>query len=517
MKQNIFLLFFVLFGSVRILSSQVSETEKSGLSAPGSYEATWSSLTKHPYPEWFQDAKFGIYFHWGVYSVPAFGSEWYPRWMYIDTLVWGAQYHKHHLETYGTTDKFGYKDFIPMFKAEKFNADEWAELFSRSGAKFAGPVAEHCDGFSMWDSRLNPWNAKKMGPKRDIVGELETAVRKKGMNFIVTLHHSWEWGWYPTWDTLTDCSDPEYSGLYGQKTLPGAFDYKNPDPAPGIEWLQMWKNKTIEVIDKYQPDMVWLDSRLSFIPDSIKKNLIAYYYNKGLEWNREVSMTYKVGELPANSAILDIEKGALDNIEKFPWLTDASVDDASWCYNNNPKYKSAQKLVNYLITIVSKNGQLLLDIPPKPDGTIPDEVKTILLEMGGWLSVNGEAIYGTRPWIRFGEGPTSDGKGDFNDKIPDFTSNDIRFTTKGDTLYALVMAIPASGKILITSLPVERFRIDAIETVGTNKKLKFSQNSDGALVVLPKMTPSEFAFALRIPGLKAVSANGKGQPGPANP
>lgn len=502
MKQKIFLLLFVMMVSVNSLFSQIPQKAKSGSNAPKLYEATWPSLTNHPYPKWFQDAKFGIYFHWGVYSVPAFGSEWYPRWMYIDTLVWGEQYYNHHRETFGTQDKFGYKDFIPMFKAEKFNADEWADLFRRSGAKFVGPVAEHCDGFSMWDSQLNPWNAKKMGPKLDIVGELETAIRKQGMNFITTFHHQWDWGWYPTWDASTDCSNPQFAGLYGPKTLPGAFDYDNPNPAPGIDYFQLWKNKIIEVIEKYHPDMVWLDSRLSFIPDSIKRNLLAYYYNKGLEWNQEVSMTYKVGELPENSAILDIEKGALEDIKKFPWLTDASIDDLSWCYNMSPKYKSAKQLINYLITIVSKNGQLLLDIPPKPDGTIPDEVKSILLDMGGWLTANGEAIYGTRPWLRFGEGPTPDGKGDFNDIIPDYTSDDIRFTTKGDTLYALVMALPSNGKTLITSLPLGKYKMDGIELVRTGKRLKFSQNSNGTLVVLPKMATSKYAFSLRIMGLK---------------
>lgn len=504
MKQTVYLFLFLLLGLLDPIFSQNSQKADSELAAPTSYEPTWTSLTKHPYPQWFENAKFGIYFHWGVYSVPAYGSEWYPRWMYVDTLVWGTQFYDHHVKTYGKPDKFGYKDFIPQFKAEKFNADEWADLFRRSGAKFVGPVAEHADGFSMWDSQLNDWNAKKMGPKRDIVGELETAIKKKGMKFITTFHHQWEWGWYPTWDTLTDCSTPQYAGLYGPKTLPGAFDYKNPNPAPSLEWFQLWKNKTIEVIVKYQPDMVWFDSRLSFIPDSIKRNLLAYYYNKGVEWNREVSMTYKVGELPANSAILDIEKGAMEDIEKFPWLTDTSVDDASWCYNLYPKYKTSQKLIDYLITIVSKNGQLLLDIPPKPDGTIPDEVKSILLDMGDWLAINGEAIYSTRPWIKFGEGPTSDGKGDFNDKIPAYTSKDIRFTTKGDTLYALVMALPSDGKTLITSLPAGKYVIGDVELVGTRKKLKFTQNHEGIEVRLPKTLPSKFAFALRIPGLKKI-------------
>lgn len=502
MRQKAFatlLIWLLLLGTI---CSQNFQKSNSAKTAQGNYSATWASLTTHPYPQWFQDAKFGIYFHWGVYSVPAYGSEWYPRWMYVDTLVWGTQFYDHHVKTYGKPDKFGYKDFIPLFKAEKFNADEWADLFKRSGAKFVGPVAEHADGFSMWDSQLNDWNAKKMGPKRDILGELEPAIRKQGMKFIATFHHQWEWGWYSTWDSLTDCSNPEYAGLYGPKTLPGAFDYHNPNPAPSLEWFQLWKNKTIEVINKYQPDLVWFDSRLTFIPDSIKMNLLAYYYNKGLEWNREVSATYKVGELPANSAILDIEKGAMAEIQAFPWLTDTSVDDASWCYNMHPRYKTSQKLIDYLITIVSKNGQLLLDIPPKPDGTIPVEVKSILLDMGGWLAVNGEAIYGTRPWTQFGEGPTTDGKGDFNDKIPAYTPKDIRFTTKGGFLYALVMAIPDNGKLLITSLPSEKYSLKTIELVGTNEKLKFMQNHEGISVELPKTFPSKFALSLRITGLK---------------
>jgi len=493
-------LFYTIMLCFSVLVSHAKNHKN--LVSPEKYESNWESLTKHPYPKWFQDAKFGIYFHWGVYSVPAFGNEWYPRWMYIDTLVWGTQFYDYHVKTYGKPDKFGYKDFIPMFKAEKFNADEWADLFRRSGAKFAGPVAEHADGFSMWDSKLNEWNAKNMGPKRDIVGELESAIRKQGMKFIATFHHQWLWGWYPTWDTLTDCSNPKYAGLYGPKVLPGAFDYKNPNPAPSLEWFQMWKNKTMEVISKYQPDMVWFDSRLSFIPDSIKRNLMAYYYNKSLDWKHEVSMTYKVGELPANSAILDLEKGALDDIQEFPWLTDASIDNASWCYNLNPVYKTSQMLIDYLITIVSKNGQLLLDIPPRPDGTIPEEVKTVLLDMGAWLSVNGEAIYGTRPWTQFGEGPTSDGKGDFNDQIPAYTSEDIRFTTKRDTLYAISMAIPDNQKIRITSLPGNKYQIKSIELLGTNQKLKFTQDEKGTLVELPKTLPSKHALSLRILGLK---------------
>ena len=499
MKRKICSLLIILLG---LLITGYTQTTNSDLKATTRYDATWSSLTKHPYPEWFRDAKFGIYFHWGVYSVPAFGSEWYPHWMYMDTLVWGAQYYEHHIKTYGKHDQFGYKDFIPMFKAEKFNADEWADLFRRAGAKFAGPVAEHADGFSMWDSKLNRWNAKNMGPKRDILGEMEPAIRKQGMKFIVTFHHSWLWGWYPTWDNKTDCSNPEYAGLYGPKTLPGAFDYANPNPAPSIEWYQLWKNKMIEVIDKYQPDLIYLDSRISFIPDSIRRNFLAYYYNKGLQRKSEVAVTYKKDEMEKNSAILDLEKGTMDNILESPWMVDATIDNLSWSYNLHPNYKTSQQLIDYLITVVSKNGQLLLDIPPKPDGTIPEKVKTILLDIGGWLAINGEAIYGTRPWMQFGEGPTPDEQGDLNDKIPAYTPNDLRFTTKSDTLYVIAMAIPTDRKIQITSLPENKYQIKAIELIGAKGKLKYTQNSQGTLVELPKIIPSKYALSLRIVGLK---------------
>jgi len=502
MKHKIRLIILVSLVLVNSLTSQNSQIINSEIRTQTSYEASWTSLTKHPYPKWFQDAKFGIYFHWGVYSVPAYGSEWYPRWMYVDTLVWGTQFYDYHVKTYGGPTKFGYKDFIPMFKAEKFDTNEWADLFKRSGAKFAGPVAEHADNFSMWDSKLNDWNAKKMGPKRDIVGELETAIKEKGMKYVTTFHHAWNWGWYPTWDSTMECSNPEYAGLYGPKTLPGAFHYSNPNPGPSLQWFQLWKNKMIEVIDKYEPDLIYLDTRISFIPDSIKRNFLTYYYNKALAWDREVSVTYKIGELAEHSAILDLEKGALDDITEFPWMVDATIDNKSWAYNLNPEYKTSKQLINYLITVVSKNGQLLLDIPPKPDGTIPEEVKTVLLDIGDWLAINGEAIYGTRPWIKFGEGPTSDGKGDFNDKIPAYTAEDIRFTTKGDTLYAIAMAIPTDQKIRITSLPGNKYQVKSIELVGTNQKLKYTQDEKGTLVELPKALPYKYAVSIRILGLK---------------
>ena len=308
---------FTLLLCLSVLLS-ISEPIKHQVS-PKKYEATWSSLTQHPYPKWFRDAKFGIYFHWGIYSVPAFGSEWYPHWMYIYTLVWGSQYFDHHVKTYGTPDKFGYKDFIPMFKAEKFNADEWADLFLKAGARFAGPVAEHHDGFSMWDTKYSKWNAAKMGPKQDIVGKLAKAIKKRDMKFVTAFHHAENWFYFPTWDKRYDCGDPRYSGLYGPIHEQGAL--------PTKAFLDQWKGKIIEVIDKYDPDFIWFDFGLRLVTDSYKQDVLAYYYNKAAANKKDVVVSYKSHDLPTGTGLLDLELGQEANLTYYDWITDTSIDD----------------------------------------------------------------------------------------------------------------------------------------------------------------------------------------------
>jgi len=224
-------------------------------------------------PQWLRDGKFGIYTHWGVYAVHGMGPNgtWYANAVYKNENSWQR---KHWEETYGTLDEFGYKDLIPMFTAEKFNADEWADLFEKSGARFAGPVAEHHDGFAMWDTEYSEWNAAKMGPKRDVVGELEKAVKSRGMKFVTAFHHAYSWNYFPVWDKRYDCSDPQYSGLYGPVHEKGA--------EPSKEFLDEWKGKIIEVIDKYDPDFLWFDFTLDIIREDYIKDFIAYYYNKAL-------------------------------------------------------------------------------------------------------------------------------------------------------------------------------------------------------------------------------------------
>ena len=293
------------------------------------YEPTWTSLCRQRPARWFLDAKFGIYTHWGPYSVPAYGTNgsWYPHDMYVGRKPGDPQYadtKEHHARTWGPPSEFGYKDFIPLFKAEKFDPDEWADLFERAGARYAGPVAEHHDGFSMWPSRLSRWNAGAMGPKRDVVGELERAIRARGMRFAATFHHAFNWWYYPTWDGTTDCADPEYSGLYSR---PHARDEK-----PDDEYLERWYGKLVEVVEGYRPDLVWFDFGLGMLPESWRMRFLAYYYNKQAEWGREVVVTYKPSrsgaDLPPGCGMVDFEMGRLNTMATMT-LPDGTVLDGT--------------------------------------------------------------------------------------------------------------------------------------------------------------------------------------------
>ncbi len=463
--------------------------------AAGPFKPAWGSLSDYKPAEWYADAKFGIFIHWGAYSVPAFGNEWYPRNMYRE----GTPEFKHQLEVFGPQVKFGYKDFIPMFKAEKFAAGDWANLFKKSGAKFVVPVAEHHDGFPMYNSGLTEWCAGKMGPKRDIIGELATAVRNEGMVFGLSSHRAEHWWFFNGGMAFdSDVKDPRYAGLYG----PAQPDKTQPDKT----YLDDWLARTCELVDKYQPQLVWFDWWIEqpvFQPYLQKFG--AFYYNRGAQWKKGVAVNYKNKSWPEKAAVLDIERGQLSGIRPIFWQTDTSVSRNSWGYVSKQDYKTTDSIVDDLVDIVSKNGALLLNIGPRPDGTIPEPEQQILLGIGKWLSVNGEAIYGTRPWKVFGEGPTEVVGGSFNDtKRRLFTAEDIRFTTKGTFLYAIALAWPESGQVTIRSLAAGSrlaFRkINKVELVGSRQRLMWNLDVGGLNVRLPKEKPGEYALALRISG-----------------
>ena len=466
------------------------------------FTANWASLKKRdPAPDWFRDAKFGIYFHWGVYSVPAFGNEWYPRNMY-DTK---SPEYKHHVKTYGEPNKFGYPDFVPMFKAEKFNADEWADLFKKAGAQFAGPVAEHHDGFSMWASKVNPWNAKDMGPKRDCVGELEKAIRKHGMWFVTTFHH-------------------ERNGLYeieknGRKQWTGHYEFvkknfpellEDPNRAimygymPVDKYFQMWEDKLVEVIDNYHPDLMYFDSWLDEIPDKYKMEYLAHYFNDAGNLGKEIVVTYKQQDLPREVGVEDFEKSRADKLTDYVWLTDDTISRGSWCYTQDLGIKRPIEIVRTMIDIVSKNGQLMLNISPKADGTIPDNQKKVLLEIGNWLKKYGEAIYWTRPFVEYGEGPAKmETGGGFAKMKGGYTAKDIRYTRKGNTVYAMVLGWPGENQQVTMTMfgkgnKAENIKIKDVTMPGVWGKIKWQRTDAGLVVTTPDKKPSDLAIVFKL-------------------
>ncbi len=428
---------------------------------PSSYSPSWESVDQHPpAAEWFQDAKFGIYFHWGAFSVPAFANEWYPRNMYNP----GSGENAHHIETYGDPSAWPYHNFIngardkagnfvqfaPKLASEggAFDPEAWAQLFADAGARFAGPVAEHHDGFSMWDSSVNEWNSVAKGPHLDLVGLHADAIRAKGLKFMVSLHHAFNFTGFFQWAPAQ--SDPSLRKLYGQ--LDAATEH------------QLWYDKLREVIDGYQPDLIWQDFDLSKVPENQRLNFLAYYYNQAVAWDREVVATYKDG-FNTNGEVYDFERGGPADILTPYWLTDDSISSSSWCYTNGIGYYSLAAMLHSLIDRVSKNGTVLLNIAPMADGTIPDGQRSILLGIGDYLRRFGESIYATRAWTAYGEGPTQMGGGSFVTPIAG-TNRDIRFTRdKANTvLYATVLGWPGST-LNITTLSSGRINLGTLTGV----------------------------------------------------
>jgi alpha-L-fucosidase len=464
----------------------------------GPFRADWVSLQNYRSPAWYDDAKFGIFIHWGVYSVPALGSEWYPRLMYQQ----GSAEFAHHVATYGPQSTFGYKDFIPMFKAEHFDPQDWAELFREAGARYVVPVAEHHDGFAMYDSQLSEWTAVKMGPHKDVIGLLAKAVRAQGIRFGVSSHraeHDWFFDGGRQFDS--DVNDPRYAGLYGPAETHLSKDDQNlADDWTYVSqaWLDDWLARTAELIDDYHPDLIYFDWWIGHptFRNTLPK-MLAYYYNDGARRDGVV-VNYKLGDFPEGAGTLDIERGQLTGIHPTHWQTDTSISDKSWGYVENDTYKSPRELIHLLVDVVSKNGNLMLNIGPRADGTIPDGERNVLLAIGKWLKANGDAIYGTKPWRVFGEGPTEVVGGSFQDtKTQPYTAQDFRFTTKPGVLYAIEMDWPKDGTVIIHSIkPSDHVR--AVDLVANDQSVTWQQQPDGLHLTLPKQSIGENAYVYRI-------------------
>ncbi|WP_191143423.1 alpha-L-fucosidase [Neiella litorisoli] len=490
------------------------------------YQATEQSLARHQAaPEWFRDAKLGIYFTWGPYTVAEDTNEWYPRWMHFDFSEeqWQGRepgYHidrlQWHQEKFGHPSEFGYHDMIPLFTAENFDAEEWVQLFKDAGARFAGPVAMHHDGYALWDSQITPWNSAEIGPKRDITGELAAALRANDMKLITTFHHarhlqrykgqsieqamqryghlnSYHAFWnshYPWIEGLaTSSEDPKLRLLYGN--------------IPEDKWLtDFWLASLKEVVDNYQPDIVWFDTWLDQIPQQYRYDFAAYYLNSAQDLAKEVMMTHKDLDMPASFSVEDFEQGRRDKLSGAPWLTDDTISKWSWSYIDGLPVKPAHWVIHDFIDIVSKNGQLLLNVSPKADGSIPDDQRAVLNALGGWLKVNGDAIYGTRPWLIYGEGPTEmENSGHFTKHV-DYQAEDIRFTTKGDVIYAIALGTPRE-KLTIVALARNNSLLNqrvflSVSALNGDYVESWQQRPNGLEIKLKEGAPEQVAYAFEI-------------------
>jgi alpha-L-fucosidase len=452
-----------------------------GTVGEGPFAATWESLAGYQVPDWYRDAKFGIFIHWGPYCVPAFGNEWYARNMYVQ----GSPEYEHHREVFGPQDKVGYKDLIPKLTGENFDADGWAALFREAGAQFVVPVAEHHDGFAMYDTALNPWNAVAMGPQRDVIGELAAAVRAQSMVFGVSSHRAEHW-WFMNGGMGFD-SDVRAGG---HADLYGPAQPQELPPSP--QFLEDWLARTAELVDRYQPQMLFFDwwiHQPAFKP--YLPRLAAYYYNKAAAWQRGPVLTYKHDAFTPGTAVYDVERGASTQLRPDPWQADTAVSRTSWGHVEGQDYKSGPDLLAFLVDVVSKNGCLLLNIGPKADGSIPEHEAELLREIGAWLAVNGEAVYASRPWLVYGEGPARVKEGQFteNDQ-PAYGPADLRFTTRNNCLYVTALGGAEDGRIRVRSLgrdlTLYNQEVGSVHLLGHPDPLEFEHGAQELMVRLPE-------------------------------
>ena len=467
----------------------------------------WSKQMRDA-PEWFGKAKFGMFFHWGPYSVPACENEWYSRNMYLK----GSKQNLEHVKRFGSLSEFGYKDFLPMFRGENFDADEWAELVERTGAKYAGPVSEHADNFSMWNSRINPINSVTyMG--RDVVRECAEAFRARGIKFLATMHHQWLWGWFMSSDPDADVYDPKNEIYYGP-ALPLETCRYMPYRMPDKQFCDVWLEKIREVCVNYKPDVLYFDSRMLILPEEVRRKAADIYYNEA--GVTDGIITYKQADMPKGVGVYDVECGRFADRQPFLWQTDDRLEDnITWCIVQNPKYKSAYRILQQLCDVVSKNGNLLLNVGPNADGTFPEEAKKELYGVGDWLKKYGEAIYGTVPFEVASEGVTKADNEDYNiervrQQMKDgialesgqyrLTGLDFRFTRKGKNVYVLAMGAPEDGRYTVRALGRSGcVKGDISVTVpGLEVSCPFERTDEALTIHLPEGLPGESIYALRV-------------------
>jgi alpha-L-fucosidase len=500
--------------------------------ASGPYQPTWESLSNYQVPDWYRDAKFGIWAHWGPQCQPEMG-DWYAQKMYQPN---NAVY-KFHVEKYGHPSKFGFKDVINEWKADKWDPDYLVKLYKKAGAQFFAAMANHHDNLDLYDSTYQPWNSLRVGPKKDIVGGWMKAARAAGLRFAVTCHGDRAWDWmqvsqgadregplagvpYDGLLTQADGKGKWWEGLdpqdlYAQYHPRGRYGWNlSGNPPIDKNYVEKFFNRTIDLINKYQPDLLYFDDTvLPIYPSSdIGLRIAAYFYNTNLSKNGKLEAVLTGKGLNAQqrrALVYDVERGVTQGGEALPWQTDTCI--GSWHYERRVfeqhRYKSSKQVVQMLIDIVSKNGCLQFSVPVRGDGTIDEDEVACVEGIGQWMASNGEGIYATRPWKVYGEGPSVTNpppRGRFGgaQDVRPYTAEDIRFTSKGDRLYAFVMAWPEGGKVAIKSLAQgsEHYPQDIakVELLGSPGQLAFSRQATELVVTLPEQKPTDFAYALKI-------------------
>ena len=479
-----------------------------------SFEPTWDSLSQYSCPEWFRDAKLGIFVCWNLHSLQGV-DDWYCFNMYRQ----GHPVYKHHVATYGHPSKFGFKDFIPMWKGENFDADDLVRQFKNAGAKYIVPIATYHDNFDCWNSKHHKWNSLNMGPKKDIIGLWAEATRQQGLRFGVTTHLArslcWMQGSHGSdkegllKGVPYDGADPKYQEFY-HPPFPPAQRHYPPDPPQA--WKDQWTNRIKDLCQQHRPDLLYFDGGLPFPKDDglVGRKVVAWYYNQNKQWHDgrlEAVMNVKKwpvaknhGPFSADMCVRDMEKGLLGGIEEYPWQNDTTI--SSWFYQPTKPVRSVNSVVDMLIDIVAKNGNLLLNVPPRPDGTLDEAHKKHLVELGQWMKVNGEAIYATRPWKQYGEGPTTVTEGHFGDNKLGLTAKDLRFTRSKDgwIVYAILMDWPGGGAMVDIKAfaGTDATEIRQVTLLGHDGPLKWTRNKEGLHVSMPRNKPCEHAFSIRI-------------------
>lgn len=491
--------FVGLAGSASLLG--VGSARATSLGSPFTPDA--ESLVRYKAPDWFRDAKLGMWACWGPEAVPEMG-DWYARNMYIQ----GHPQYEDHLARYGHPSRFGYKDIVPLWKGENWEPDRLMGLYKKAGAKYFCAIAQHHDNFDCWNSRYQNWNSVRMGPKTDVIGRWRDAARSHGLRFGVTEHLAASWNWYGVTKGADktgslagipyDGANPANQGLYhiGNEMGDQQFWYRNTPDAFQAEWFK----RIMDLVDTYQPDLLYSDGSLPF--GNYGRQLLAHFYNSNIKQHGgRLEAVYNCkkgddgGQFYDGMCVEDIERGVSDAVRPAPWQTDTCVGD--WYYKKSIQYKSPTTVIQMLLDIVSKNGNLLLNFPLRADGSLDAEEETILAQLTTWIAANGEGIYATRPWIRFGEGHSGPG-GKFNEGKVQYTSDDLRFTVKDRTLFCFAMAWPDAGSLAIRSLAGRQ--VQSVTMLDGGDALQFKRGPDALIVSMPPQRRGDHAFGVRILG-----------------